>query len=260
MSDKLILADGTTVELESGASLGNMQVVFSDKESMVEIWDKFTDENLKTVKITNANDNVIAEYTDLVLNSVTSTEQEDDTILTVFSLREKTESELLKQEVESIKTEVYNVVDIESMTLDEYKEHRQTENKASLAIFLKENPILWTDGMYYGVTQEDQNEMNLDLSTYQLKQSIGDTEWKLQWHSVKSVCRDFTMEEFCGLLNTIIEFVYPYRQLEMTYKEAIYSATTKEEVSAVEIVYVLPNEEETVDENVKENVEEITEE
>lgn len=133
-----------------------------------------------------------------------------------------------------------------SMTLDEYKNYRQEENKALLAKFLKENPILWTDGLYYGVTQEDQNEMNLDLSTYQFKQSIGDTEWKLQWHSVKSDCRDFTMEEFGALLNAIVNFVYPYRQLEMQYKEAIYSATTKEDISAVELIYSLPSEEELI--------------
>ena len=61
--DKMILKDGTTVELESGASLGNMQVVFPDKTSMVETWDKLTDENLKSVQITDGNDNLIAEYT-----------------------------------------------------------------------------------------------------------------------------------------------------------------------------------------------------
>ena len=98
MKDKMILKDGTTVELESGASLGNMQVVFSDKASMVEAWDAMTDENLKSVQITDGNDNLIAEYTDLILVSVTSTEKEDGTILTTFALREKTEVELLKEQ------------------------------------------------------------------------------------------------------------------------------------------------------------------
>lgn len=98
MKDKLILADGTTVEIEAGSSLGSMQVVFADKESMVETWDKFTDENLKSVQITDGNGAVIAEYTDLVLVSVSSTEKEDGTILTTFALREKTEVELLKEQ------------------------------------------------------------------------------------------------------------------------------------------------------------------
>ena len=130
-------------------------------------------------------------------------------------------------------------IEYETMTLDEYKEKRQNENKLKLAEFLKSNPIFWNDGLYYGVTLEDQNEMSLDLTTYRLKQSIGDTNWKLQWHSIKSICRDFTEEEFLGLLNTIIEFVYPYRQLEMKYKEAIYTATSKDEVKAIDINYDL---------------------
>ena len=41
------------------------------------------------------------------------------------------------------------------------------------------------------------------------------------------------------------DFIYPYRQLEMKYKKAIYDATTKDEVAAINIVYELPQEEDT---------------
>ena len=122
---------------------------------------------------------------------------------------------------------------------------RQKENKQALSEFLQNNPVLWIDGMYYGVTQEDQNEMIADKTAYDFKKSLGDTSWTLQWHSIHSDCRDFTEEEFAGLLNTIVDFVYPYRQLEMEYKKAIYEATTKEEVAAVELVYELPVKEDT---------------
>ncbi len=125
----------------------------------------------------------------------------------------------------------------EGMTLEEYKECRQIENKELLAVFLKENPLLWTDGLYYGVTQEDQSEMLADKTAYEFKKSIGKDDWKLQWHGIKSDCRDFTEEEFAGLLNAIVNFVYPYRQLEMQYKKLIYSATTKKEVENIKIVY-----------------------
>ena len=126
---------------------------------------------------------------------------------------------------------------IEKMTLDEYKDYRQNENKESLAAFLKATPLLWTDGLYYGVTQEDQDEMLADKTAYDFKQSIGQTDWKLQWHSIKSACRDFTVDEFAGLLNAIVNFVYPYRQLEMLYKEQIYAAATKEELAALNLLY-----------------------
>lgn len=111
MKDILVLADGTNVELESGASLGSMKVVFSDKASMVETWDKFTDENLKSVQITDGNGTVLAEYTDLVLASVTSTEQEDETILTTFALREKTEVELLKEQNAALEAQTAMLTD-----------------------------------------------------------------------------------------------------------------------------------------------------
>lgn len=141
--------------------------------------------------------------------------------------------------------------EIASMTLDEYKESRQRENKAALAKFLEENPLTWIDGLQYGVTQEDQSEMIADKAAYDLKHAI-DPNWPLQWHSTKSDCRDFTEEEFLGLMNAIIDFVYPYRQLEMKYKDAIYSAENKDEVGSVGIVYALPTQEDVGQEDTNE--------
>ena len=97
----------------------------------------------------------------------------------------------------------------ERLTLEEFQAERQKENKQALSEFLQNNPVLWIDGMYYGVTQEDQNEMIADKTAYDFKKSLGDTSWTLQWHSIHSDCRDFTEEEFAGLLNTIVDFVYP---------------------------------------------------
>ena len=97
MKDILVLTDKTQIEIESGSTLDNVIIIFSDKESMIQSWDKMTQDNLKSVKITDENDVEIAEYNDLVLSYVTSIEQEDGTILTTFAFREKTEVELLKE-------------------------------------------------------------------------------------------------------------------------------------------------------------------
>lgn len=99
---KLVLADGTTFEIENGSVLGKMQVIFPDKTSMVDAWEQFNSDNLKTVQITDSEGTLNAEYTDLVLDSVTSTEQEDGTILTTFALREKTETELLAEKTKAL--------------------------------------------------------------------------------------------------------------------------------------------------------------
>ena len=49
--------------------------------------------------------------------------------------------------------------------------------------------------------------MLTDKYAYEFKQSIGQTNWKLEWHSIKSACREFTVEEFTSLLNAIVDLV-----------------------------------------------------
>lgn len=91
--DKLILKDGTEIELETGASLSAIGVLSADKAAMVATWDKMTADNLSTVQIKNGDGLVVGNYADLVLVSETSTVKADGTVLTYFSLREKTDVE-----------------------------------------------------------------------------------------------------------------------------------------------------------------------
>ena len=65
--DKMILKDGTVIELEAGASMGALQVKSADRVAMVGTWDKFTQENLKEVQIQNGAGLTAGTYKDLVL-------------------------------------------------------------------------------------------------------------------------------------------------------------------------------------------------
>ena len=103
MSDKLILKDGSEIYIEAGASLSRIGVVSATKEDMIATWDLFTNENLKEVQVKTGDDFVTGEYFNLVLENETSTVQEDGTIFTYFNLREKTEVEKLREEVEALK-------------------------------------------------------------------------------------------------------------------------------------------------------------
>lgn len=91
--DKLILKDGSEIELETGASLNHLGVVSTDKEAMVSTWESLTGFNLARVHIKNGDGLVVGEYTDLILVSETSTINVDGTILTYFNLREKSDIE-----------------------------------------------------------------------------------------------------------------------------------------------------------------------
>ena len=145
-------------------------------------------------------------------------------------------------------------VNTDVMTLDEYKDYKQEMNKKELSNYLENNPLLWTDGKYYGVTQEDQIEMQTDLAAYNLKQQAGDTSWKLEWHDKQKACREFTLEEFYSLMDAIIDFVYPLRRMQEDFKEEIYACTTREELDNLVISYSSLNSsmEETI-ENSSEN-------
>ena len=103
MKDRIILADGTVIELEAGASLSSLQVVSENKDKMLETWDKFTDENLKSVQVQNGAGLVVANYTNLLLVSETSVVNVDGTVKTKFNLREKTQEEL---DIEELKNDM----------------------------------------------------------------------------------------------------------------------------------------------------------
>ena len=101
MKDTMILKDGTTVELEVGASLAAIQVAAADRTAMLQIWQKLTEENLAEVQIKNGSGLTVGTYTDLMLVSETSTVDVDGAVTTTYNLREKSAIEKRLDSVES---------------------------------------------------------------------------------------------------------------------------------------------------------------
>ena len=124
---------------------------------------------------------------------------------------------------------------IDEMTLDEYKLLRQEENKKLLDDFLKKKTVMY-NGKEYGVSEEDQNEMALNLTQYQVLDSAGQNV-SLEWHSKKAKCEIFTQEEFIELISIIKSYVYPYYQKMQDIKSAIFNCKNKFELSTIEIKY-----------------------
>lgn len=91
--DKLILNNGTSIELEAGASLDALQVASGSREEMLSQWKMMNAENLKKVTIQNGAGLTVGTYDSLVLVSETSVALADGSILTTYSLQEKTEEE-----------------------------------------------------------------------------------------------------------------------------------------------------------------------
>lgn len=93
--DKLILKDGSTIELEAGASLTALQVICQSADDVIPLWKRLTQENLQEVTVKTGADLIVGVYSEMVLIEphIQATEQEDGTVKVLFGLREKTAEE-----------------------------------------------------------------------------------------------------------------------------------------------------------------------
>ncbi len=122
-------------------------------------------------------------------------------------------------------------------SLDEAKELKQEKNKLLFAEYLASHPLTWTDGKEYGVTMEDQSEISLNLSQYQIAIQAGVESPTLEWHARHEECQPWTLENLVALSMSISAAVYPmYRQMQQ-YKISIYGASSLEELEQVELNY-----------------------
>lgn len=122
-------------------------------------------------------------------------------------------------------------------SLDEAKELKQEKNKLLFAEYLASHPLTWTDGKEYGVTMEDQSEISLNLSQYQIAVQAGVESPTLEWHARHEECQPWTLENLVALSMSISAAVYPmYRKMQQ-YKISIYRATSLEELEQVELDY-----------------------
>ena len=96
MNERMILADGSVIAIEEGASLGNITHIAADEAAAVEICGLITPENLVHVEFTH--DGLEEPYG--VYDNLTKAAEpmrytnEDETVTVLISLREKTDVEL----------------------------------------------------------------------------------------------------------------------------------------------------------------------
>ncbi len=122
-------------------------------------------------------------------------------------------------------------------SLDEAKELKQEKNKLLFAEYLASHPLTWTDGKEYGVTMEDQSEISLNLSQYQIAVQAGIESPTLEWHARHEECQPWTLENLVALSMSISAAVYPMYRLMQQYKISIYGAASLEELEQVELDY-----------------------
>lgn len=121
--------------------------------------------------------------------------------------------------------------------LDQAKYDKQEENKKLFAEYLATHPLTWVDGKEYGITQEDQSEISLNLNQFQVAVAAGVENPTLEWHARHEECVPWTLEQLSALSLAISNAVYPKYHLMQEYKTQIFGANSIDELKAIELSY-----------------------
>ena len=110
------------------------------------------------------------------------------------------------------------------------------ESKTKLAEWLANNPLLYSDGKYYSVTEEKQSLLNSNIASYERAKALG-IECPLKWNSTGEECTEWTYESLVTLSLTIAAYVAPKVSKQQSIEIAIKSCETAEELDKVVISY-----------------------
>ena len=128
------------------------------------------------------------------------------------------------------------VNDANVMTLDEYKVYKVNESKSLLALWLAANPILFTDGKYYSVTEEKQALLNSNLASYERASAAG-VPYPLKWNATGEECVEWAYENLLTLSLTIAGYVAERVSIQQAYEIAVYAASDKNEIDSIVLDY-----------------------
>lgn len=147
-------------------------------------------------------------------------------------------------EIETIPSDVtpnYSIYNQEDGTftsdLDQAKYDKQEENKKLFAEYLATHPLTWVDGKEYGITQEDQSEISLNLNQYQVALAAEVENPTLEWHTRHEECVPWSLEQLSALSLAISNAVYPKYHLMQEYKTQIFEADSIDKLKAIELKY-----------------------
>ena len=110
------------------------------------------------------------------------------------------------------------------------------ESKTKLAEWLANNPLLYSDGKYYSVTEEKQSLLNSNIASYERAKALG-IEYPLKWNSTGEECTEWTYESLVTLSLTIAAYVAPKVSQQQSIEIQIKACETAEELEGIVIDY-----------------------
>ena len=105
-----------------------------------------------------------------------------------------------------------------------------------LSEWLANNPMLYSDGNYYSVTEEKQSLLNSNLASYERATAAG-IPYPLKWNSTGAECTEWNYTDLTALSLSIAAYVAPKVSTQQAVEVQIRACETKEEVDSVVISY-----------------------
>lgn len=124
----------------------------------------------------------------------------------------------------------------ESDPLVQAKSERIAQSKTDLETYLLEHPMLWTDGEYYAITAEKQNQLTSKIMAATMAQTMS-TDYTLTWNSTGEVCKEWALTDLYALAFAIDARVTALVTYQQTKEVAMRNAETMEELEAITVNY-----------------------
>ena len=126
--------------------------------------------------------------------------------------------------------------EISAERLEPLKENRIVQSKTELQIYLAEHPLQWTDGKYYTITAEKQQQLTSKLLSATFAQQAG-TEYDLKWNDTEQVCVSWTLENLTALAFAIDARVTALVTYQQEKERQIRDAETLETLESIVVNY-----------------------
>ena len=120
--------------------------------------------------------------------------------------------------------------------INECKQNKINDSKIKLAKWLSSNPMQFTDGKFYSVTEEKQSLLNGNLASYERATRAG-IDYPLKWNSTGEECVEWSYEDLITLSLSIAAYVAPRVSAQQALEIQIKNCTTMEELESLEIKY-----------------------
>ena len=120
--------------------------------------------------------------------------------------------------------------------LEPIKVARIARSKTDLASYLEAHPLQWTDGEYYSITAEKQQQLTGKIMAATMAQTLSQS-YTLTWNSTGEVCREWTLQDLSALAFAIDARVTALVSYQQAQEVAMRDAATLDELDAIAVDY-----------------------